>query len=86
MITVRIEGKITINDIVAEALKYLMCSGYVEAICKDSNRYSVQQMNAALQPLSQEINEILESRRLAINGINEQYKKRKSPAIIPPMV
>lgn len=75
MLQIEVKGHIPINNIIVDALDYLMCSGYVEAICKNSIRYSVAEMNKALEPLRREINHIKEASHIAVDAINKPRNK-----------
>lgn len=75
MLTVEIKGHIPVNNVIVDALDYLMCQGYIEAICKNSNRYTPAQMRTALAPLRQEICHIKEASRVAVEAINKPRSK-----------
>jgi hypothetical protein len=78
MLQVQINGQITINDMTAEFLKYVI---YVSGFTKEfrehiRQKYTVEQIEKQRNILMDEIYPILNARDSAIKAINEEFKKK----------
>ena len=70
MLTIKIEGKITIDDMTAEILEYVVRLGPKEFMEKFGTKYKEGAIDGRLRKLREELRTIIDARKTAIDAVN----------------